>query len=1261
MLSIKKSTQLLFACVLVLGFQSADSKEIVISPTQSEENCVQDGVECLSLSRLYVDSEDKFELSSNTTILFMKGIYLLRSNIMVRDLADVTLTFQEESELLCENGSSLVFVNITNLQMIGLTVTNCGTEITEGLIEEVVSVQTEGVLALEPGIRAAVFAVNIRNLHMDRVKINGSHGYGFLGINIVGKSLVNRTLINGSNTQSSTDYCTTSTLTPSEAAKCLGGNALFVYSDFRGCPATRDRHSLTVSESTFSHGFEPTGGFQFYVSRGCGLGVSLTQKYYDVEVKLLNSTFANNTARSFGSNLYIRLMEIETTSSVAIHNCRFVYGNSFRKTGVVSTLVFLHGLLSQRRNENSCPNTSVIQQSPQLEAGSLHRQILLIEGSEFLNNFGGAIFAFSFTNLITISNIYGILIRSCIFRNNSAVRGSALYVSDLSSQNIQLLEMTIENTSIDSHTTVVDKHSGVQSSTNIITSVKNITFRNSVFTNNNNSAILSYDSNIYFEGQNVFRNNSAPFGGAMHLTGNSIIYVRPNTEVILDGNSARKRGGAIYLTGGSDVAFFFNCQIQIFDPTFTEESKLNITMQFVNNTAIEAGDALYGGRIDLCYPLAPSSLLYMNDSLVGTVIFDTITNFTHQRLSNSLIASDAFKICFCFQGVHNCSVKNMNVSKFPGENFDISVIGLGQRDGAVPAVVQLEQLGSNNVNIENTDSSCTNASYKVLSNKTTEHLRLSVDNIRVRTNSLLVTVNLLSCNTHVGFSFDSERGVCDCDERLKERNMECDINNRVIRRQPPYWLGNYSNHLLLHDNCPYDYCKTTSVQIVMSEPNISDQCAFDRYGILCGSCRQGLSQVFGTSRCLECSNIHLLLIIPFALAGIALVAFLFVFNLTVSVGTINGLIFYANILKINESTFFLTGHNIHFKVFISWLNLDLGIETCFYNGMDSLGKTWLQFVFPFYLWAIVFVIILLSRYSRRLTKLCGNNSVSVLATIFLLSFTKLQRTVTRAVSLNLLDYPEGPRAVWTDDGNLLYARKSHLALLIFSLTYLLAIALPFALLILFVQCLRRFSDKKLLRWVNKLMPIFDAYLGPYKPNQGYWTGLLLFVKVILVIAFVGNVSGYPAIDIFVVSVVGLFLIMLNLGQGGVYRKTFLTYLEISYVVNLLLLAVATALVMQIDGKQRPSVIYSSATVAFVTFVGTLAYHVKIKLEKLTCIQRISSKWRRSRAQWSFTPVDSVYVKFEDGVPHGCASNRKSSTVTTTVISGISESSKISEA
>ena len=68
-------------------------------------------------------------------------------------------------------------------------------------------------------------------------------------------------------------------------------------------------------------------------------------------------------------------------------------------------------------------------------------------------------------------------------------------------------------------------------------------------------------------------------------------------------------------------------------------------------------------------------------------------------------------------------------------------------------------------------------------------------------------------------------------------------------------------------------------------------------------------------------------------------------------------------------------------VFIAWLNLDLGIETCFYDGMDAYAFTWLQFLFPLYVWILIGLIIIVSHYSRMIAQSLGNNPVPTLVTL----------------------------------------------------------------------------------------------------------------------------------------------------------------------------------------------------------------------------------------------------------------------------------------
>ena len=160
----------------------------------------------------------------------------------------------------------------------------------------------------------------------------------------------------------------------------------------------------------------------------------------------------------------------------------------------------------------------------------------------------------------------------------------------------------------------------------------------------------------------------------------------------------------------------------------------------------------------------------------------------------------------------------------------------------------------------------------------------------------------------------------------------------------------------------------------------------------------------------------------FALAGVALIASLLLLHMTVADGTINGLILYENIINIIKDIIF-SQHNLHpnpLTIFLSWLNLDFGIRTCFYRGLNYYSYTWLQFVFPFYLWLLVGLIILVCRYSSRATNLFGSNPVAVLATVVLMSYSKLLHTSQQVLSYVTIYYSDGTQEKrWKIDPNLL--------------------------------------------------------------------------------------------------------------------------------------------------------------------------------------------------------------------------------------------------
>ena len=294
------------------------------------------------------------------------------------------------------------------------------------------------------------------------------------------------------------------------------------------------------------------------------------------------------------------------------------------------------------------------------------------------------------------------------------------------------------------------------------------------------------------------------------------------------------------------------------------------------------------------------------------------------------------------------------------------------------------------------------------------------------------------------------------------------------------------------------------------------------------------------------------------LVGLLLVLFLMTLNLTISTGTINGFLFYANIIKASQTALFPSEMNGSFlNKFIAWLNLDVDIEMCFYDGLDAYTKTWLQFVFPLYIWVIVIMIVISSHYSTKASKLFGNNALEVLATLFLLSYTKILRVIITMFSFTILIYPDGyQRKVWLYDGNIKFLSGKHIPLFIASLVAFIALSFPYTISLISIQWLQRISHYRALFWVRKLILLFDAYTGPYKYKHRYWTGLLLLVQAIFLLIFSLNQSNNPAVNLLAIAVISIVL-LLYLSYTKVYKNWLYNILEMISFLNLSLLSVAT--------------------------------------------------------------------------------------------------------
>ena len=436
----------------------------------------------------------------------------------------------------------------------------------------------------------------------------------------------------------------------------------------------------------------------------------------------------------------------------------------------------------------------------------------------------------------------------------------------------------------------------------------------------------------------------------------------------------------------------------------------------------------------------------------------------------------------------------------------------------------------------------------------TTHASFGNEESKVYNITLLITVP--PCP--VAFTLNNGSSSCVCEQLLTRNQFTCNITDQTVQRNlNTMWIGYLSQGFLgIISQCPSDYCNSN---LNVSVDNFDNQCSNNRQNVLCGQCEDGLSATFGSAKCINCSNYYFLLVIPFAFMGIALVGLLFALNLTVSMGTIYGLIFYANILKINDEIFFPSNYDNFgskfFLTFIAWLNLDLGIGTCFYNGMDSYAKTWLQFVFPVYLYTLVGIIVFAGRYSSKVSNLCRFNAVPVLSTIILLSYSKLLRTIITIFSFVSVDSENATSVplVWRYDGNIQFFRPKHIALFVFGLCITVLIIIPYTFTLLFLPCLQLKSGWRILWWVNKLKPFFDSHAAPFKDRYRFWAGVLLVFRLPLYLLF----SIQFSITVRLLGIVIFtYLYSLSLIGLSVYKRWQHLLLEIFFQLNLMVLSVA---------------------------------------------------------------------------------------------------------
>ena len=1129
-----------------------------------EQSCPPHQI-CHNLS-YYISQPDHY-FTSDTAIVFLEGQHSFdrQDLVQVNNVRKLTVEGQGEWPVAGADETvmqSTVIINCTrgrggfifdtgyDITIEGLTITNCGHP-------------NDGVFQF----------TDISNLFFHRNSIQFMSGYGIMVSSCVSVVLSNCSFYHSV-------VCLTS-----------GGGVAIYYG-----PSSHKNYSLELTFSNFTKCYNPQLGGAIYLHTNP-----------PIKAILSNLVVSHSSARYYGGCLFVTLTN-DAKTSLSILNSNFLNCSTLVNGGGVYISAYSSASITFK-NTKLIENTIINSFSSELALICRTNTVVhfsLLDSTIIHTKASSTVLSVKYCGHVTVNNTQLTMAnqRFAGFELENLVDVSISNSRFHGCYNLPSVLLVTSNLYTAITNSIFFNNTNGRS---VITFYKSQSYiTNSIISDNSMAGITALRCGIDFHGRNVIQNNRHTEGAGITLFLPGIITTYD--KLYLLNNTAVNHGGAILVI---PVSKPFTLHYNYIVTKCSFDFSMDSSISFSGNTAGKGGDNVYGATLINCEAhFGNKAPYYVGQRNETSYYFDSpLLKYFHiadtDRLSS--MSSDPIMVCFCVADRPDCSNRTHHIQTYPGLEINTTIATVGYYGGTSPGVVQVRAQNAKLVHFYGQTETTSCFQLHILLEKmfsSTELVDIKVEG-GLKAWGLSLIVDLLDCPTGF-FAVDknSEQHHCRCVPLLANNHVQCNVTLKpyMFVRPGNSWFGYINNTQCITGttNCPFDYCNRSNVSFDIMAPD--RQCLGNRTGILCGQCQSHLSIMLGSNRCGTCSNWYLFLLPVFGLAGIVLVVVLMSLNLSVSVGTINGLLFYANMVKLNEAFFFPNGSIPVVSQFISWLNLDLGIEVCLFDGLDGYWNTWLQFVFPAYLFLLMGCIIVGCRYSVWLCRLCGSHAVPALATLFLMSYIKILLTVTNALSMSQLPCNDSILTVWSVDGNIEYGSGKHLVLVIFSCG-VLVVGLAYPVLVLCAPLFERYSDKCRWNFVARLKPLLDAYGGPFKDKYRFWTGVTLIVRLTLTVTFSFTSGGLAVVNAYIIStvIVGIFTIWFFL--NGVYKSVYISALEMLYLLNLYLLSIVCLSVFSLDLNSKQTVTIISICVSLVVCLVTMAVHIRKYLE----FQRIKRK------------------------------------------------------
>ena len=1152
--------------------------------------------------------------------------------------------------------SGFVFVNLYNLTLQKLSFQGCGAflrDLDESILSSFNST-TSPVYFTEYHSSLLLF-LHIETLLIKEVNMLSNYGFAILAINPLNATIEN---VNVTSTKSVELHTHTNTslgngvlllFTDESNVKNLQKNVLIKEARFVNnvdyinsikCLSYLDN---LLHQETFT---------SIPVVNAAGLTILYTQQNFSANVQISSTMFAYNIGSFSGTVLVLHFHSI-TNSQTIINNSSFVENyNILSCRGVSLTFFMIFNKNCGTHLSNIYPlivSNSVFKSRNvkavigyKTNAGAVS---VVIHNSPQNKDFNVTV---AFTNVTFSKNVIKTT-GSCLYANTYSNKDSGFKPLIIVLEDI----IAYSNTQDGSSTSI--SKAGMFTMDNI--KALHITGSNSHYHDNSGSVFELTNTKIILDGNVLFEGNRGERGAVFKLYGSSTFHLNNGLRATFINNIAHTKGGAIY-TQDDIYKAIKQCTFQLSYPFQNASVLNISMIFINNTAGLSGSSIfstnLYNCYMNELYYTGHHNEKEYYDTIFH---FNSLKNnpLSISTLSNSRCICSK-NLTKCITGNNNEVVFPNIISVYPGQTLHIpmaakDVVGNNvyttvslalARTSDKSGTISLSPFSSwyisphdeNQVLLESHQCTLVNFTlYKRNSNPQGINNAVLVISSPDDSSLLKIKLNLLDCP--LGFELNTDTSTCQCSPVIDKLGIAGDYQPTclivsdnsylqyplatITKPDSAAWAGlmnitngtNQTTVFGVAQTC-YEFCNLnqdyTTFLINRSDVLIADPnyylvnnlplCPPTKTGPLCSTCTtvNGIkySVVFGSAECKQCNNWWLLTLILYAIAGPLFIYLLFALKLTLTTGTLNGIIFYAQAfcildVKISSSQHVVTSLYSLTRSFLLMLNFNLGFPLCFYNGMTELWKAGLGLLFPLYLLTIVVVLVILSRFSLRISNRISDSSIQVLVTVVHLSFTSMFTAILRIVTpinIYIKDSSKSVLNVWYRDGTVEYGRGDHLILMILTTVVVIPVLLSYFTIITAGRPLMRVG--KLREYIR---PVYEAIHAPYQHNKEFFFTTRLLLLVFFYMLYV----LYRTKDIYKAYVIGIpvFTIYVTIETFcRPFRKMWVKILDLFVICNCVIVSGTLWYLVKVNSTNQVSIILTiTTTIVFLTLIGVVIFHI----------------------------------------------------------------------